>query len=110
VRAFVEVGSFFVRSSFSVVEDMFGADDEDWAIYRKIVTIASYVVWLMSRAELLDIRAPQLYHQTKKTTSRSYRQSSRSFSRMTPPLESNRRMRLSLPNAQHSCPPSGRSI
>jgi hypothetical protein len=103
-------GSFFVRSSFSGVEDMFGADDEDWAIYRKIVTITYHVVSLMSCAELLDIRAPQLYHQTKKMTSRSYRQWSRSFSRMTPPLESNRRMRRSLPNAQHSCPPSGHSI
>jgi len=47
---------------------MFGADDEDWAIYRKIVTITHHAVSWMSRAELLDIRTPQLYHQTKKTT------------------------------------------
>jgi actin-related protein 5 len=73
---------FFLRSSSSDVEDMFDIDD-DWAIYRKTVTITHHVVWLMSHAERLDIRTLQLYHQMEKTTCRSYRWSSRNFSRTT---------------------------
>lgn len=43
----------FVRS-FAGLEDMFGADDEDWAIYRKIVTItlAATLSLFVSRADL----------------------------------------------------------
>jgi hypothetical protein len=32
---------------------MFGADDEDWAIYRKIVAIIHYVESSLSRADIL---------------------------------------------------------
>lgn len=36
-------------SLFLGIEDMFGADDEDWAIYRKIVTIIHFSVIPLTR-------------------------------------------------------------
>ena len=33
---------------------MFGADDEDWAIYRKIVAITHYVASSLSCADILS--------------------------------------------------------
>jgi hypothetical protein len=56
------------------------------------------------------LRTPQPYHQTRKKTLRSCRPSSRSFSHMIPPSESNRRMPHSPPNAQRLCPASGHSM
>ena len=36
------------------IEDMFGADDEDWAIYRKIVVITHYVASSLLRADIFS--------------------------------------------------------
>ena len=51
----------------SVLEDMFGADDADWAIYRKIV---SYFIKRSHNFHLCPSSTPRLYHLTKKKTQR----------------------------------------
>ena len=38
----------------SGIEDMFGADDDDWAIYRKIVVITQFVLPSLSRADIFS--------------------------------------------------------
>ena len=104
VRVCHSMPSLSARSLSFGIEDMFGADDEDWAIYRKIVLSSTFLSSL-SRADLF--RTLQLYRQTKKKTLRSYRQSSKSFSHTTRHLGLNRHMLRSPPNDQRSCPPSG---
>ena len=82
-------------------EDMFGADDADWAIYRKIVSSFSSVAE-QPMLTLLNCthRIQQLPPQTKKRTLRPSKPSNRSSSRSTPPSRTNTPTLRARPSAR----------
>jgi hypothetical protein len=87
---------------------MFGADDGDWAIYRKIVRII-FCINMRLLLRLFFSKIPGLRRQMKRTISPSYIPSRISSSRTIPPLELSRHTQRSHPSVRRSCPPSDRS-
>jgi len=87
-------------------EDMFGADDADWAIYRKIVRVRrpplSVILLLTSFLSCLS-RIQQHLRPMKKRTWRSCRSSNRNCWHTTPILRINTRTHQSQASVLLSC-------
>ena len=86
-------------------EDMFGADDADWAIYRKIVS-RPLIPRSSTRVFSYRWRTQQLYLQMKKTILTNSRLLNKNYCNLIPHSQLNTHMLQLVLNVLHSCLPS----